>query len=164
MRRFTLLVLVLAGILMSALKIGEADTRFVCVVHRGEWVWVRSAPARDADKIDTIRYGYECQVSEIVNQFAHITYRDGRTGWVDVSFLEMPIKETIYTITTSGPVNKRETPDGRYLGRIKGGGTRISVLGWRYSAAGELWAKVYHGGYIKAEYLQIAEEAKNADL
>lgn len=164
MRRFMLLVLVLAGILMSAWKIGEADTRFVCVVRKGEWVWVRSAPARDADKIDTIRYGYECQVSEIVNQYAHITYRDGRTGWADVSYLEMPIEETIYTITTSGPVNKRETPDGRYLGRIKGGGTRISVLGWRYSAAGELWAKVYHGGYVKAEYLQIAEETQNAGL
>lgn len=158
------MVLIVAA-LISALVIPViADTAAVCVVHKGEWVWVRSAPARDADKIDTIRYGYECQVSEIVNQYAHITYRDGRKGWVDVSYLEMPIKETIYIIKTAGPVNKRETPDGRYMGRIKGNGTRISVLGWRYSAAGELWAKVFHGGYVKAEYLQIAEEAQNADL
>lgn len=157
MRKMMLLVLIMAGILISTLGTGAADTTFICVVHRGEWVWVRDTPSKDGAQIDTIRYGVECQVSEIVNQYAHVTYRSGQSGWVDVSYLEMPIRETIYTITCSGPVNKRETPDGRYLGRVKGGGTRISVLGWRYSPSGELWAKVYHGGYIKAEYLQIAE-------
>ena len=157
MKRTMIAIMALIWILISAGKIGVADSKFICVVHRGEWVWVREAPEKDAVKIDTIRYGVECQVSEIVNQFAHITYRDGKSGWTDVSYLEMPIEETIYPITTDGPVNKRETPDGRYMGRVKGGGTRISVLGWRYSPSGELWAKVYHGGYIKAEYLRIAE-------
>ena len=157
MKRAMIAIMALIWILISAGEIGVADSKFVCVVHRGEWVWVREAPDKDAAKIDTIRYGVECQVSEIVNQYAHITYRDGKSGWTDVSYLEMPIEETIYTITTDGPVNKRETPDGRYMGRVKGGGTRISVLGWRYSPTGELWAKVYHGGYIKAEYLRIAE-------
>lgn len=150
-------LLMLVVILISCTMVASAETLFVCCVHKGEWVWVREAPSHEAEKIDTIRYGVECQVSEIINQYAHIKYRGDREGWADVSYLEMPIKETIYTITTDGPVNKRETPDGRYMGRVKGGGTRISVLGWRYSASGELWAKVYHGGYIKAEYLQIAE-------
>ena len=155
MRKIMMIVitLIIAMIISSAV----ADTPAICVVHRGEWVWIRSTPSKDGQKIDTIRYGVECQISEIVNQYAHITYRDGKQGWADVSYLEIPIKETIYVITTDGPVNKRETPDGRYMGRIKGNGTRISVLGWRYSPAGELWAKVYHGGYIKAQYLQIAE-------
>ncbi|MBQ9008172.1 MAG: SH3 domain-containing protein [Clostridia bacterium] len=155
MRKLMIMVM-LAWILTSAVM-ADAETLFVCCVHKGEWVWVREAPSHEAEKIDTIRYGVECQVSEIVDQFAHIRYRDNREGWADVSYLEMPIKETVYTITTEGPVNKRETPDGRYLGRVKGGGTRISVLGWRYSPSGELWAKVFRGGYIKAEYLQIAE-------
>lgn len=156
MRKVIILIMALAAILTSAGKV-KAETKFVCVVHRGEWVWVRSAPDKDAETVDTIRYGVECQVSEIVNLYAHVRYRGDHQGWVDVSWLEMPIEETIYTITTTGPINKRETPDGRYMGRIRGGGTRISVLGWRYDSKGELWAKVWHGGYVMAKYLQLAE-------
>ena len=151
------MVLIVAA-LISALVIPViADTAAVCVVHKGEWVWVRSAPAHDADKIDTIRYGVECRISEIVNQYAHVKYRDGCEGWVDVSYLEIPIRETIYQVTTESPLNKRETPDGRFLTKIKAG-ARISVLGWRYSKKGELWAKVYRGGYVKAEYLREVDQ------
>ena len=74
----------------------------------------------------------------------------------DVSYLDMPIREKVYVLIADGPVNKRETPDGRFLMRIKAG-SRISVLGWRYSKKGELWARVFHGGYVKAEYLREAE-------
>ena len=65
----------------------------------------------------------------------------------------MPIKEKVYLVACESPLNKRETPDGRYLAKIKSG-TRISVLGWRYSKKGELWAKVYKGGYVKAAFLE----------
>ena len=157
MRKVVIFVMLLIGILISGGKNGKADTPFICAVTKGEWVWLRATPSPDGEKIGTIRFGVEGEIHEIANQYARITTGDGREGWADVSYLLIPIKETIYTIICSGPVNKRETPDGRYLGRVKGGGTRISVLGWRYSASGELWAKVYHGGYIKAEYLQIAE-------
>ena len=135
----------------------KADTHFVCVVHKGEWVWIRDNPDRNATKIGNIRYGAEGEIHEIVNLYAHVTTDNGKEGWVDISYLEIPIKETIYRIVTDGPVNRRETPDGRFLSKIKSG-VNISVLGWRYSPSGELWAKVYKGGYVKAQFLaQVAD-------
>ena len=68
MKRAMIAIMALIWILISTGKIGVADSKFICVVHRGEWVWVREAPDKDAAKIDTIRYGIECQVSEIVNR------------------------------------------------------------------------------------------------
>jgi len=143
-------------ILIAGFSIARADTKFVCVVHKGEWVWIRNAPAKEARSVDTIRYGVEGEIHEIVNGYARITANNGKKGWVDVSYLEIPIKEEVYVVNTHDPVNKRETPEGRYLTKIRGG-SRISVLGWRYSKKGELWAKVFHGGYVKAEFLSKAE-------
>lgn len=150
--------LFVAMLLMIVLMAGvaAADTPFVCVVHKGEWLWVRDAPSKDAAQVDTIRYGVEGEIHEIVDGYARITANNGKKGWVDVSYLEIPIKEEIYVVNTHDPVNKRETPEGRYMTKIKGG-SRISVLGWRYSKKGELWAKVYHGGYVKAQFLAKAE-------
>ena len=148
-------IILLANIVM--LMSARADTAFVCVVHKGERVWIRSGPSKDAAQIDTIRYGVEGEIHEIQNGYARITTGNGKSGWVDVSYLEVPIEEKIYQITTESPLNKRETPDGRYLTKIKGG-ARISVLGWRYSKKGELWAKVYRGGYVKAEYLREVDQ------
>jgi len=150
-----LFIILLANILM--LMSARADTAFVCVVHKGEWVWIRSGPSKDSTQIDTIRYGVEGEIHEIQNGYARITAGNGKTGWVDVSYLEMPIQETVYQITTESPLNKRETPDGRFMTKIKGG-SRISVLGWRYSKKGELWAKCYKGGYVKAAYLREVEQ------
>ena len=109
----------------------------VCVVHKGEVLWVRDQPSKDGAQIDNLRYGVECEITEIVNQYGHIKSDYHKSGWVDISYLEIPIKETVYTIQCDGPLNVRETPDGRYLRRIKSG-ARVSVLGWRYSKAGEL--------------------------
>ena len=150
-----LLLLAFLTVFVSA-GTGKADTAFVCAVHKGEWVWIRSAPDRAAMKVGRIRYGYEGEIHEIRNGYARITTTNGTKGWVDVSYLDMPIREKVYVLIADGPVNKRETPDGRYLMRIKAG-SRISVLGWRYSKKGELWARVFHGGYVKAEYLREAE-------
>ena len=75
---------------------------------------------------------------------------------MDVSCLDMPIREKVYVLIADGPVNKRETPDGRARMRIKAG-SRISVPGWRSAKKGELWAWVFHVGYVKAEYLREAE-------
>lgn len=141
--------------LAMLMKTAWADTDAVCVVHKGEWVWVRDTPSKDGTQIEKIRWGYEVKISQISNQYAYITWADGKTGWVDVSYLEIPIQETIYVVTSDGPLNKRETPEGRYSGRIKSG-ARVSVLGWRYSKSGELWAKVYKGGYVNAKYLAEA--------
>ena len=129
---------------------------FVCCVHKGEVVWVRDAPSKEACKVASIRYGHEVDISEIVNQYGHATLKDGSTGWVDISYFEKPIPEEIWLVNTKDPLNKRETPDGRYLTRIKGG-SRISVLAWRYSPSGELWAKCFHGGYVNAKFLSKAE-------
>ena len=149
------LILILTGMLLTTVT-AKADTAFVCAVHKGEWLWVRSAPSKDAESIDTIRYGIEGEIHEIQNMYARVSTINGKEGWVDVSYLDIPIKEEIYVVTCEGPLNKRETPDGRYCGRIKSG-ARVSVLGWRYSKSGELWAKVYKGGYVKAQYLAKAE-------
>ena len=142
-------ILLIEGVVLAVVR---ADTNAICVVHKGEWVWIRDQPSKDGSKIDTIRYGTECQISQIVNQYAHITSDYHESGWVDIFYLEIPINETVYTIESDGPLNVREMPDGRYLRRIKSG-SRVSVLGWRYSKAGELWAKVFKGGYVKASYL-----------
>jgi len=140
--------------ILFCLLISYADAQtMTCVVHKGECVWIRDQPARTGNQIGSIRYGYEVEVSEIVNQYAHITF-NGVNGWADIQYLELPIKETVYTVVSDGPLNKRETPDGRYLGRLKPG-VRVSVLGWRYSPSGELWAKVYKGGYVAARYLAL---------
>lgn len=152
-------IIFLIALLVSMTSIATAQT-MTCVVHKGEWIWVRSEPSSEAAKISTIRYGHKVDVSEIKNKYAHVTLSDGPDkgleGWVDVSYLEKPIKEETWIIISDGPLNKRETPDGRFMSKIKSG-TRISVLGWRYSKSGELWAKVYLGGYVKAQYLQKAE-------
>lgn len=154
---FLLLALIISIlIMMIALDIAHADSTFVCCVHKGEVVWVRDTPDKSGNKIGSIRYGYEVKVSEIKNMYAHVTLHDGKTGWVDVAYIEKPIKEEIWVVNTEGPLNKRETPDGRYLTKIKPG-SRISVLGWRYSSTGELWAKCFRGGYVKAQYLSKGE-------
>lgn len=147
---FTAMLVIIAVLFFATGS--EAESRFVCCVPKGEWLWVRDMPSKEGNKIGTIRYGYEMQVTEIQNQYAHVILHDGKTGWVDVAYIEMPIKEEIWTINTKEPLNKRETPDGRFLTKIKGG-SRISVLAWRYSPSGELWAKTFHGGYVKAKYL-----------
>jgi len=150
-------------ITILAFEVSKADTPFVCAVTKGEWVWLRTGPSVDADTVygkddyrSRVRYGTEGEIHEIKNLYARITTTDGREGWADVSYLLMPIREEVWTITTEGPLNKRETPRGRYLTNIAGG-SRISVLGWRYDKNGELWAHVYHGGYVKACYLAKAE-------
>lgn len=155
MKKMIILALICAIIMMVSVSMAEG-TPFVCVVRKGEWVWVRSGPSKDSDKVDTIRYGVGGVIHEIQNGYARITSTYGKEGWVDVYYLEMPIEEETWVITTEDPLNKRETPGGRYLARIKGG-SRISVLGWRYDKNGELWAKVYHGGYVMAKYLAKAE-------
>ena len=145
-----LTVVLIVVIVMTAAA--KAESTFVCCVHKGEYVWIRDIPSKEGAKIGTIRYGYEMQVSEIQDNYAHISLPDGTTGWVDISYIEMPIQEEIWKVNTKDPLNKRETPDGRYLTKIKGG-SRISVLAWRYSPSGELWAKVFNGGYVAAKYL-----------
>ena len=147
-----LVAVLLISIAISALTAARADTLFVCCVHKGEYVWVRDIPDKTGNKLGTIRYGYEVQVSEIKNQYAHITTNSGLTGWVDVSYIEKPIKEEIWVVNCDGPLNKRETPDGRFVTKIKPG-SRVSVLAWRYSKSGELWAKIFHGGYVAAKFL-----------
>lgn len=142
-------VLIMVIVMTAAAK---AESTFVCCVHKGEYVWIRDIPDKTGNKLGTIRYGYEVQVSEIKNQYAHITTNNGLEGWVDVSYIEQPIKEEIWVVNCDGPLNKRETPDGRFVTKIKPG-SRVSVLAWRYSKSGELWAKTFHGGYVAAKFL-----------
>ena len=144
----------------SMVCLAKADT-YTCAVHKGEWVWIRDAPNSEARKIGRVRYGYEVNADEPINGYLAIQpmsvwMLDGeaaRRGYVDVSYFDRNIPETMYRVNTeNGPLAKRETPAGRLLCWIKSG-VRISVFGWRYAKDGSLWAKVYKGGYVKAEYL-----------
>lgn len=158
-RRIILIeIVVLAALMLAlcALSAARADT-YTCVVHKGEWVWIRSGPSYEAPQIGQIRYGYEVDVTEFVDGFAHIrwTHHDGNVtgGYVAAQYLEISIPETMYrVITEGGPLAKRETPNGRLMCWIKRG-TKISVLGWRYAADGSMWAKVYKGGYVHSAFL-----------
>lgn len=124
-----------------------------CVVHKGEWVWLREQPSVNAKTIGQIRHGTDVDIREIRNQYAHVVWDCG-DGWADVSYFLLPHKEQVFVTTCN--VNKRETPDGRFMTKIRSG-VRVSVLGWRYSKSGELWAYTYKGGYVKAEYLEAAK-------
>ncbi len=108
-------------------------------------------------KVGQIRHGDEGEIHEIRNGDAGMSTTNRAKGWVDVSCLDMPIREKVYVLIADGPVNKRETPDGRSLMRIKAG-SRISVPGWRSAKKGELWApgfpcgicqgRVFEGGRV----------------
>ena len=66
MKRALIAIMALIWILISAGKIGVADSKFVCVVHRGEWVWVREAPDKDAAK----KQGYLKENGALIRKFA----------------------------------------------------------------------------------------------
>lgn len=162
MRKFMILIMVLAAILATNARDGSSDTGFVCAVTKGEWVWLRAEPSADADQIGTLRYGVEGEIHEIRNLYARITTVDGREGWCAVQYLLIPINEEVWTVDTIGSVNVREKPPEQpgmklRLARKIRAGAKVSVLGWRYDCFGELWAHVFHGGYVKACYLAKSE-------
>lgn len=148
--RQLLLAMAVIFLAVASVRIAKAET-YTCVVHKGEWVWIRETPGYDAKQIGQIRYGYEVEVDGIEQGWAHIRFKDVE-GYVDASYLERDIPETMYRVICEGPLAKRETPAGRLLCWIKPG-SKISVLGWRYAKDGSLWAKVYKGGYVKASFL-----------
>ena len=151
MRKIIIAALI-SVLIITVAALAEADRKFVCAVTKGEWVWLRATPDENGEKIGTIRYGVEGEIHEIQGLYARITTSDGREGWAHVAYLLMPIREEMWRVNSDGYLNRRETPNGRMMGNIKPG-IRISVLGWRYDHNGELWAKVYKGGYVKAKYL-----------
>lgn len=154
-----LLVIAILLILNAVIEDARADT-YECVVHRGEWVWIRSEPSKTAHQIGRVRYGYEIEAGEPENGFLRIDVKPGwllegesaTIGYVDASYFDRPTPETMYRVICEGPLAKRETPAGRLICWIKPG-VKISVLGWRYAPDGSLWAKVFKGGYVKAAFL-----------
>lgn len=148
--RQLVLAMVVIFLAVASVRIAKAET-YTCVVHKGEWVWIREAPGYDAKQIGQIRFGYEVDVDSIDKGWAHIRFKDIE-GFVDASYIERDVPETMYRVICEGPLAKRETPAGRLLCWIKPG-SKISVLGWRYAKDGSLWAKVYKGGYVKASFL-----------
>ena len=157
--RLAMLLMVVVLMAVMTAKIAAAD-HYTCVVHKGEWVWIRSEPSPTARQIGRVRYGYEID-GELDNGYISVNPKPGwmlegeipRRGYVDAAYFDRPIKETTYRVATAGgPLAKRETPEGRLMCWIKPG-VKISVLAWRYSKSGELWAKVYKGGYVAAKYL-----------
>ena len=63
MKKTTVVLFVMAmmvAIIAWALSdYAKADTAFICAVTKGEWVWIRSTPDADGEKIGTLRYGVE---------------------------------------------------------------------------------------------------------
>ena len=153
------LMLIMFGFVLI-FKIAKADT-YTCAVHKGEWVWIRETPDPHGRQIGRVRFGYEVESGEPENGYLAIDTQPGWMlegekgfrGYVDASYFDRAIPEKMYRVNTEGgPLAKRETPEGRLMCWIKPG-VKISVLAWRYSKSGELWAKVFRGGYVKAEYL-----------
>ena len=154
------LILADIGLCLCVINTAKAET-YTCVVHKGEWVWIRESPSPSARQIGRVRFGYEIESDEPENGYFAIYPKQGwmldgeivKTGYVDASYFDRAIPETMYRVNTQGgALAKRETPNGRLICWIKPG-VKISVLGWRYAKDGELWAKVYKGGYVKAEFL-----------
>lgn len=161
LRIITIEVIVIAVLLiLTAFEKGARADTYECVVHRGEWVWIREAPSKTAKQIGRVRYGYEIEAGEPEKGFLRIDVKPGwllegenaTVGYVDASYFDRPTPETMYRVICEGPLAKRETPAGRLLCWIKPG-VKISVLGWRYAPDGSLWAKVFKGGYVKAAFL-----------
>lgn len=148
--RQLLLAMAVIFLAVASVRIAKAET-YTCVVHRGEWVWIREAPSYEGRQIGQIRFGYEVEVDNIEQGWAHIQWH-GIEGYVDASYLERDIPEKMYRVICEGKLAKRETPAGRLMCWIKPG-SKISVLGWRYAKDGTLWAKVFKGGYVKAAFL-----------
>ena len=155
-----LIAVLILFVTVAAVRIAIADT-YTCAVHKGEWVWIRESPDPHGRQIGRVRYGYEVESGEPVNGYLEIATKPGwmldgehgARGYVDASYFDRAVPETMMRVNTQGgPLAKRETPEGRLLCWIKPG-VKISVLGWRYAKDGTLWAKVYKGGYVKAEYL-----------
>lgn len=153
-------IVIFTMFLMTAtIKLARAE-QYTCVVHKGEWVWIRESPSKDGRKVGRVRYGYEIESGDPENGYFKINVRPGwlmdgetaTTGYVDASYFDRDVDERMYRIICEGPIAKRETPAGRLMCWIKPG-SKISVLGWRYDSNGELWAKVFHGGYVKASFL-----------
>lgn len=153
-KRIIIAELIALAVLILLAAAVKADV-YTCVVHKGEWVWIRSGPNYEAPQIGQLRFGYEVEVSEFIDGFAHIRWTHSgevTEGYVAAQYLEISIPETMYRVITTGPLAKRETPRGRLICWIKPG-SKISVLGWRYASDGSLWAKVYKGGYVHSAYL-----------
>ena len=155
-----ILFLAIVGLSVAIVKTAQAET-YTCAVHRGEWVWIRETPDPHGRQIGRVRFGYEVESGEPENGYLAIDTQPGWMmegergfrGYVDASYFDRAIPETMYRVhTEGGPLAKRETPEGRLMCWIKPG-VKISVLGWRYAKDGSLWAKVFKGGYVKAEYL-----------
>ena len=58
-----------------------------------------------------------------------------------------------YIVSANGRVAKRKSPGGGKTGWLNPG-VRIQVMGWRYGSDGRLWARVYGGAYVSADYLK----------
>lgn len=153
-------MLAIIGLAVSIVITARAET-YTCAVHKGEWVWIRESPDPKGRQIGRVRFGYEVEADEPENGFLKIDPKPGwmlegetpRQAFVNAAYFDRIAPEKIMRVNTQGgALAKRETPNGRLLCWIKPG-VKISVLGWRYANDGSLWAKVYKGGYVKAEYL-----------
>lgn len=154
------LIVAVIALTVCVVKAAKAET-YTCVVHKGEWVWLRETPEPNGRKIGRVRFGYEVEADEPRDGYLAIYPRAGwmlegepvKQAYVKAYYFDRTAHETVMRVNTQGgPLTRRETPSGRITGYIKNG-ARISVLGWRYDNDGSLWAKVYKGGYVKAEFL-----------
>ena len=159
---FAMMIAIIGGA-VCIVKTARAET-YTCVVHKGEWVWLRETPEPNGRQIGRVRYGYEVEADEPKDGYLAIYPKASwmlegecvKQAYVKAYYFDRRDTETVMRVNThGGPLTRREAPSGRITGYIKNG-VRISVLGWRYDNDGSLWAKVFKGGYVKAEFL--AEE------
>ena len=158
--RIAVLMMLILLMTVGICRLAQAET-YTCVVHKGEWVWIRESADPNGRQIGRVRFGYEVEADELENGYLRIYPKPGwmlegetpRQAFVNAAYFDHIQPEKIMRVNTQGgALAKRETPNGRLICWIKPG-VKISVLGWRYANDGSLWAKVYKGGYVKAEFL-----------
>ena len=102
--RQLVLAMVVIFLGVASVRIAKAET-YTCVVHRGEWVWIRETPSYKGRQIGQIRYGYEVDVDSIDKGWAHIRFKDIE-GFVDASYIELDVPETMYRVICEGQIGR----------------------------------------------------------
>lgn len=123
----------------------------ICICPASQYVRIRVSASRNAGVWGQLHAGDKVDVHGVEDGFLQIT-SDGHTAYVDCRYFERE-DGGWYVVNANGRVAKRKSPGGGKTGWLNPG-VRIQVMGWRYGADGRLWARVYGGAYVSADYLK----------
>lgn len=155
MRFFSCTAALLCAALLAVTPCARAQT-LTCIVPEGQYVNVRKQAASSAATWGILHGGetIEADPDEVKNGFFKTTFRE-KEAYVSVRYFETATEETC-VVEANGRVRTRKSPGGEALGFVQPGET-VRVLGWRYDADGDKWARCTGKRYIAAEFLKTDE-------